>query len=37
MQSDLCPEHVVMAIYNYAVGCFWVKFTPLYASANELL
>ena len=31
------PELYVEAFFNFLVGCFWVKFTPLFESLAEAL
>lgn len=30
LQSDLVPSLYVTVCYRFAIGCFWVKFAPLY-------
>lgn len=37
LQSDLVPEVYVKACYRYALGCFWVKFSPIYPHAFDIL
>lgn len=33
----MVPQRYVEACYRYAIGCFWVKFTPFHEAAHSLL
>ena len=37
IETTLCPKPVVEAAYHYAIGCFWVKFSPIFEPAHTLL
>ena len=37
LASELVPEIYIQACYRYAIGCFWVKFSPLYQPAFDIL
>jgi hypothetical protein len=37
IETTLCPKVLITAAYHYAVGCFWVKFSPLFEPAHALL
>jgi len=35
--SELVPPAYMQICYRYGIGCFWVKFTPLYQAAIDLI
>lgn len=37
LSTGLVPEFYLDVCYRYAVGCFWVKFMPLYQPATDIL
>ena len=37
IHSELIPQEYVEMCYRYAIGCFWVKFTPLHEAAHDLI
>jgi hypothetical protein len=37
VHTELVPQYYIDVCYRYAIGCFWVKFTPIYQPAFDLL
>ena len=37
MHSELVPAPYVDLCYRFAIGCFWVKFTPLHEPAHDMI
>ena len=33
----MVPDLYKEAVFNYAIGCLWIKFSPMFAPAMEIM
>ena len=37
IESEQIPDLYLEAVYNFLIGSFWIKFTPIFPSLHEAL
>ena len=37
LKSGVVPNEYLHTIYNFLIGCLWIKFTPLFESINSCI